>query len=110
MIHVVKVNQKHSNFTHYIGRAWAGLPSSMYHNPFHLGKDGDRVEVLLKFAEYWYSPEQKPLRDKALMMFSSDSVLGCWCHPLLCHGDIEAGYVNWKHHKELQIRLDWSPQ
>lgn len=84
-------------FTRYIGRTWAEFSASEFGNPFHVGKDGDRTEVILKFAAYWYAPEQKHLREKALH-FAPDEILGCWCHPKYpeCHGDIIAGYVNWK--------------
>lgn len=96
MVTVVKVNQPHDNFTDYIGREWAGFPTASLHNPFHIGKDGDREAVILKFAEYWYAPEQKTLRRNARLALDEDAVLGCWCAPLLCHGDIIAGYLNWK--------------
>jgi|SRR5579864_1641423 len=101
-IKIVKVNAQRSNFTRYIGRqmmdGWGGtgLPKSVFHNPFRIGKDGTRGEVLLKFAEYWYAPEQKELRRQALYQFDENEILGCWCHPLDCHGDIIAAYVHWK--------------
>jgi len=96
MVTVVKINHEHANFTHYIGREWAGIPESPFHNPFHLGKDGNRDEVLLKFIFYWYAPEQKNLRDLARIMIDPNARLGCWCKPLDCHGDIIAGYLNWR--------------
>jgi hypothetical protein len=65
-VKVVKINQKQINFTLYIGRKWAGFPESIFCNPFHVGKDGTREEVLEKFAAYWCAPEQKSLRDMAL--------------------------------------------
>jgi hypothetical protein len=96
-VKVVKIDQKRKNFTLYIGRSWAGLPQSVFHNPFHVGKDGTRDEVLAKFAAYFYAPEQKSLRDLALYAINVDrEILGCWCYPLPCHGDIIAGYVKWK--------------
>ena len=51
-VKVVKINQKQINFTLYIGRKWAGFPESIFCNPFHVGKDGTREEVLEKFAAY----------------------------------------------------------
>lgn len=77
----------------YIGRAYSFLPQSPYHNPFYLGRDGDREEVLLKFAEYWYAPEQVDLRAQARKELPY-RILGCWCKPKACHGDVIAGYVN----------------
>lgn len=80
----------------YAGRAWAGYSESIFHNPFHLRDyDGDRDACILDFIVYWYAPEQKWLRNAA-MQLGPNAVLGCWCHPLLCHCDIMAGYMNWK--------------
>lgn len=104
MITVVRVDRRKINFNWYIGRAWAGFDESPYHNPFHLGKDGDRETVLIKFAAYWYAPEQKWLRDQAAEIGPND-ILGCWCKPLACHGDIIAGYVDWKYSQQ-QGRLN----
>lgn len=96
----VKANGQAGVGVRYIGRFWSGHAESCYHNPFHIGK-GTREECILKFIEYWYAPEQKWLREGALNTFEDDAVLGCWCHPLLCHGDIIAGYVNWKRESQL---------
>ena len=101
MIRVTHVRRARKFF--YIGRKWAEFEESPYHNPFHIGKDGDRPEVLLKFAIYWYAPEQKKLRDRAVQELSQlqpDGFVGCWCYPQFCHGDIVAGYVNWKLRQE----------
>lgn len=81
----------------YIGREWAGWLPSVFYNPFHIGQDGSRAMVIVKFAEYFYAPEQAWLREQALQLIGPDDTLGCWCKPLACHGDIIAGYVNWKH-------------
>ena len=80
----------------YIGRSWGDWPESIFHNPFHVGKDGTREEVLLKFIEYWYAPKQTLLRSLALDLIGENAILGCWCKPLECHGDIIAAYVTWK--------------
>lgn len=54
-------------------------------NPFVIGRDGTRVEVIDKF-EVWLKaqPElveavRRELRGKDLL---------CWCHPKPCHGDV----------------------
>jgi hypothetical protein len=80
----------------YIGRSFGGWSASPFYSPFQINKDGTRAEVIEKFAAYWYAPEQAELRAKALQVIWSDDTLGCWCKPLDCHGDIIAGYVNWK--------------
>lgn len=84
MTTVVKVNRRTGNFTLYIGRAWAGLPESKWANPYHIGKDGDRTIVLLKYEQHIRS---RPDLMAALHEID-DQVLGCWCHPDPCHGDV----------------------
>lgn len=53
-------------------------------NPFEIGKDGTREEVIEKYRDYlqnnpWLLKQLPELKGK---------VLGCWCAPLPCHGDI----------------------
>lgn len=96
MITVVHVH--HSAFDHYIGRPHREFPrGSAYENPFHIGKDGDRKEVLEKFRVWWYAPEQEWLRQRALQELR-DKRIGCWCKDpkksQSCHGDIIAEFVN----------------
>ena len=95
MVQVAHVRK--SAFDVYIGRQFAEFAHSPFCNPFHVGKHGSRTDVLLLFAEYWYAPEQKTLRNMAVLNLSSKT-LGCWCKPLPCHGDIIAGYVEAKTH------------
>ena len=57
---------------------------SIFGNPFKIGKDGTREEVINKYYEYILKREDllqevKKLRNK---------ILGCWCYPKYCHGDI----------------------
>jgi Domain of unknown function (DUF4326) len=75
------------------------LRPDIFSNPFTLRDPEDRDEralVYAQFAEYWYAPEQKFIRARALMAFPPGSVLGCVCKPKECHADIVAGYINWK--------------
>ncbi len=62
----------------YIGRP------SLWGNPFVIGKDGTRAEVVAKY-ERWL------LRQPRLMA-QLDRLRGrhlvCWCAPLRCHGDV----------------------
>jgi hypothetical protein len=63
----------------YIGRG------SKWGNPFKIGADGTRDEVIAKFAEYI---DNHP----ALMAEARTELKGkdlvCFCKPLACHGDI----------------------
>ena len=60
-----------------------GRPSK-WGNPFIIGRDGDRLEVIEKY--------QKWLKTQPHLLGSLDELrgkrLGCFCSPLPCHGDI----------------------
>ena len=94
MVKVAHVRK--AKFDHYMGRSCAEFHGTPFGNPFYIGSDGDREEVLMKFIHYWYAPEQSGLRQLAFDSIGPESTLGCWCHPLPCHCDIIAGYLNWK--------------
>lgn len=91
MTTVVKVNRRNLNFTLYIGRAWAGLPESKWHNPFRVYGNQPRGSSLAKYELYIRSrPELM-----AALHEIDDQTLGCWCHEtpstgerLFCHGDV----------------------
>ncbi len=73
----IELNQK----TKYIGRP------SIYGNPFEIGKDGTRVEVIEKFREYILDTKQIKLLN-TLKKELKGKILICWCAPLACHGDV----------------------
>jgi hypothetical protein len=54
-------------------------------NPFEVDKDGDRVYVIESFAEH-YLPRKPSLL--AALPELNGKVLGCWCLPQLCHGEV----------------------
>lgn len=75
----------------YIGRPF------LLGNPFKIGKDGDRKEVIAKFEALTLSTikmSRHPMRAAILTLtrefWENDMniVLECWCSPLPCHGDI----------------------
>jgi hypothetical protein len=62
--------------------------SSNFANPYKIGKDGTREEVLTKYKEYIID---KLENDNALLnelLLLKGKTLGCWCCPELCHGNI----------------------
>jgi len=79
MINSTKVvNCRREKYDVYIGRP------SVFGNPFVIGKDGDRDMVISKYEKY--------IRGRADLMALipnlKDKKLGCFCHPLKCHGDV----------------------
>ena len=67
----------------YIGRG------SPYGNPFVIGKDGTREEVIAKHRQFLIDliVKRNPKILKALDALKDDDVLVCFCKPAPCHGD-----------------------
>lgn len=80
------VHCKRSEFDVYIGRP------GPWGNPFEIGKDGTRQEVVEKYADWIFS--QPELIEKAKNELNG-KVLACWCAPKLCHGDVLAEIAKW---------------
>ena len=72
------VHCKKEKYDIYIGRP------SKWGNPFTIGKDGNREEVISKYEAYIMS---RPDLIDALPELRG-KVLGCWCKPQACHGDV----------------------
>jgi len=53
-------------------------------NPFKVGRDGTRDEVIAKY-EAWIQTQPELM---AALPGLRGKVLGCWCAPLACHGDV----------------------
>lgn len=72
------VHCKKEPYDIYIGRG------SKWGNPFRIGMDGTRDEVISKYEIY--------IMDKPDLIASLPELvgktLGCWCKPKACHGDI----------------------
>lgn len=62
--------------------------SSVFANPFKIGKDGNRDEVIQKYKKHIVKKinENTELLDKLLSLKGKS--LGCWCYPEPCHGNI----------------------
>jgi hypothetical protein len=68
---------------------YCGRPS-IWGNPFEIGKDGTRKEVIAKFKKYLL--ENQELVDKLPEL--RGKILGCWCAPKACHCDVLADFAN----------------
>lgn len=72
------VHCKREPFDIYIGRP------GKWGNPFVIGKDGTREEVITKYREY-------VLKNPHLLSSLHElegKILGCWCYPKPCHGEV----------------------
>ena len=72
------VHCKRDKYDVYIGRP------SKWGNPFSIGKDGNRDEVIEKYRE-WIVKQPELMNSLGEL---KGKVLGCWCKPLACHGDV----------------------
>lgn len=74
------VHCKKSKYDVYIGRP------SKWGNPFVIGRDGGRDEVIDKYRQ-WLMSQQALLEEVHTL---KGRTLGCWCSPQSCHGDVLA--------------------
>lgn len=68
---------------------YVGRPSK-WGNPFEIGRDGTREEVVRKFEQYL-------LDSPALLAQVGElkgKTLACWCAPLACHADVLGKYAD----------------
>jgi hypothetical protein len=77
----------------YIGdRVYRGpwrLPASKWRNPFKVGRDGTREEVIAKYERH--------LLDSGLIHDAHELAgkdIACWCAPEPCHGDVLVRLAN----------------
>ena len=78
------VHCKKEPYDIYIGRP------SKWGNPYKIGRDGTREEVLEKYREYILNNEYL----MSCLYELKGKVLGCWCKPKACHGDILTEIIN----------------
>ena len=64
----------------YIGRG------SAWGNPYVIGKDGDREEVIRKYREWALEYRRNGPAYWLMPLVGKDLV--CFCAPLACHGDV----------------------
>lgn len=84
MAHPLVVHCKKSAGFVYIGRP------SIWGNPFVIGRDGTRAEVIEKYRTYVLG---EPVLMHTLHKLRGKR-LGCWCAPQACHGDVLAELAN----------------
>ena len=72
------VHCKQSTYDVYIGRP------SKWGNPFTIGVDGNRSEVIQKYR-IWIKDQPDLLNELSEL---EGKTLGCWCSPKACHGDV----------------------
>jgi hypothetical protein len=99
----------------YIGRKSffekESLPNSILANPFKIGEQGDRDQVVYRFKKYLWKNMKLGIAGKPNKIWEEllnikrttqhleieglDFHLVCWCSPLSCHGDAIKAAVEW---------------
>lgn len=104
------VHCERGNYDVYIGEGCCpqtGEPSS-WANWFRVGRDGTREQVIERYAERLHEElalGRIHLRDLAAL---EGKVLGCWCAPEACHGEVLVAAASWAH-EELICRPRQQP-
>lgn len=93
MCRVVNIHHKQP-YDIYIGRPGKGQ-SSKWGNPFVIGKDGTRGEVIAKYQQYLVDGYNSGKFTREDFLALDGKVLGCFCKPQPCHGDILIEAVAW---------------
>lgn len=78
----------------YIGRNAPHQPRNPLGNPYHIGIDGDRDEVVRKFAYDFPLRLRTEPEFRAAVLACQGKRMGCHCSPLRCHGNVLATFVN----------------
>lgn len=63
------------------------LENSIWCNPFKISDQLDREECIEKYREYIVDKIEKENLVPELLSLK-DKILGCWCSPEPCHGDV----------------------
>jgi energy-converting hydrogenase Eha subunit B len=64
-------------------------------NPFILGRDGDRAEVVRRYRVWLWARLQADPGFRAKVRALEGRDLVCCCAPLACHGDVLAAAAAW---------------
>jgi hypothetical protein len=79
----------------YVGRATHRYPANVLGNPFMIGRDGTRAEVIARYRvwlrQQWRhggAVRQELERLAAQYGREGQLTLLCWCAPLACHADV----------------------
>ncbi|MBW4622354.1 MAG: DUF4326 domain-containing protein [Cyanosarcina radialis HA8281-LM2] len=94
-----------------------GLRESVLGNPFAIGKEGNREEVIEKYRQWLWANVKSGLQGNhnevfdelvrigEMMLEGKDVELSCYCVPLKCHGDVIVRCVEWMIQAEIIVRF-----
>ena len=85
------------------GQAYVGRPSPLG-NPFKLGRDGSRAEVIASYRSWLWAQLQEPgsaqRQELERLLAQAQAQAGplellCWCAPLACHAEVIRSALSW---------------
>ena len=78
------------------GAVYVGRPSK-FGNPFTIGRDGSREEVIQKFEAWLFVVDENSSPPMLITIDDLHSLRGkdlvCWCAPEACHAQILMKYI-----------------
>ena len=83
------------------GEVYVGRPSPLG-NPYALGRDGNREQVIAQYRRWLWaqlqspgSPQERELMRLLAQARSGEQELLCWCAPLPCHAEVVRSELLW---------------
>ena len=74
-------------------------------NPFRIGRDGDRTEVVARYRRWLWQRIEAGEIDLGDLAALHGRSLACWCAPAACHGEVLARAAAWA-----RARIDRLPE
>ena len=91
--HLVGNRERHGNIVR-IDRP-TRYRSSRWGNPFRIGPDGTRAEVIARYRAHLWSQIRAGTATLEDLASLHGCIFLCWCAPLACHGEILAVAGAW---------------
>jgi Domain of unknown function (DUF4326) len=92
------VHCKREQYDVYIGRP------GRWGNPFVLRAESEREDVLEKYRVWLWNEIREGGFSLEELSELSGKVLGCWCAPKTCHGDVLLRAAQWAENKLQEVR------
>ncbi|KKL49246.1 hypothetical protein LCGC14_2317450 [marine sediment metagenome] len=74
--------------------------TTIFGNPYRIGSRFTRKQSIEKYRRYFYLRIRDSEEFRQAVQELEGHILGCWCAPLACHGDIIVEYLEKKTKKE----------
>jgi hypothetical protein len=89
------VNLYKESYDVYIGRPRSGDSTSIWANPFKLYCEDCRDEIIYNYRKHLWKQIQQGIVTRDMLIALDGKILGCFCKPKSCHGDVIIKAVKW---------------